>query len=156
MIIARAAGCFSPRFSTARLGAAQNSEHTAGVDGALSMGLHKTASRQRAKTSGLRTPDWSPTMSATRRTSQLRYFIHGRDRVGGKQGEMQGGASPMGLFPVAAMGKQERRNSGCRPWEMTGKIWAPLLGLAAKGDEKAVRGFGFHGEEGRRPRGILG
>jgi hypothetical protein len=27
----------------------------------------------------------------------------------------------MGLFPVAAMGKQERRNSGCRPWEMTKK-----------------------------------
>jgi hypothetical protein len=67
-------------------------------------------------------------MSATRRTSQLRYFIHGRDRVGEKQGEMQGGASPMGLFPVAAMGKQERRNSGHRPWEMTEKIWAPLLG----------------------------
>ena len=54
----------------------------------------------------------------------------------------------MGLFPTAAMGKQERRNSGCRPWEMTGKIWAPLLGLAAKEDEKAERGFGFHGEEG--------
>jgi hypothetical protein len=87
-------------------------------------------------------------MSATRRTSQLCYFIHGRDRVGGKQGEGQGGASPMGLFPVAAMGKQERRNSGCRPWEMTGKIWAPLLGWAAKEDEKAERGFGFHGEEG--------
>jgi hypothetical protein len=86
-------------------------------------------------------------MSATRRTSQLRYFIHGRDRVGEKQGEMQGGASPMGLFPAAAMGKQERRNSGCRPWEMTKKIWAPLLGLAAKGDDKAERGFGFHGEE---------
>jgi hypothetical protein len=33
--------------------AAQNSEHTAGVDGVLSTGLHKTASRQRAKTSGL-------------------------------------------------------------------------------------------------------
>ena len=59
----------------------------------------------------------------------------------------------MGLFPVAAMGKQERRNSGCRPWEMTGKIWAPLLGLAAKGDEKAERGFGFHGEEGGRRKG---
>jgi hypothetical protein len=27
----------------------------------------------------------------------------------------------MGLFPVAAMGKQERRNSGRRPWEMTEK-----------------------------------
>jgi hypothetical protein len=54
----------------------------------------------------------------------------------------------MGLFPVAAMRKQKRRNNGCRPWEMTGKIWAPLLGLAAKGDEKAERGFGFHGEEG--------
>jgi hypothetical protein len=67
---------------------------------------------------------------------------------GGKTGEVQGGASPMGLFPIAAMRKQERRNSGCRPWEMTGKIWAPLLGLAAKEDEKAERGFGFHGEEG--------
>jgi hypothetical protein len=54
----------------------------------------------------------------------------------------------MGLFPVAAMGKQERRNSGCRPWEMTKKIWAPLLGLAAKEDEEAERGFSFHGEEG--------
>jgi hypothetical protein len=61
---------------------------------------------------------------------------------------VQGGASPMGLFPIAAMGKQERRNSGCRPWEMTGKIWAPLLGLAAKEDEKEERGFGFRGEEG--------
>jgi hypothetical protein len=69
-------------------GLRKNSEHTAGVDGALSMGLHKTASRQRAKTSRLRTPNWSPTMSAMRRTSQLRYFIHGRDRVGEKQGEM--------------------------------------------------------------------
>jgi hypothetical protein len=38
-------------------------------------------------------------MSATRQTSQLRYFIHGRDRVGEKQGEMQGGAS-------ASMGKK--------------------------------------------------
>jgi hypothetical protein len=36
------------------IGAAQNSEHTAGVDGALSTGLHKIASRQRAKTSELR------------------------------------------------------------------------------------------------------
>jgi hypothetical protein len=62
----------------------------------------------------------------------------------------------MGLFPVAAMGKQERRNSGYRPWEMTGKIWAPLLGLAAKGDEKAVRGFGFHGEEGGATTGHPG
>jgi hypothetical protein len=28
------------------------------------------------------------------------------------------------------------------------KIWAPLLGWAAKEDEEAERGFSFHGEEG--------
>jgi hypothetical protein len=82
---------------------------------------------------GLRTPDWSPTTSAIRRTSQLRYFIHGRDRAGEQQGEMQGGASPMGLFPVAAMGKQERRNSGRRPWEMTRKNLGAIVGLGSQG-----------------------
>jgi hypothetical protein len=28
----------------------------------------------------------------------------------------------MGLFPTAAVGKHERRNSGCRPWKMARKF----------------------------------
>jgi hypothetical protein len=48
----------------------------------------------------------------------------------------------------------KRCSQGEMPWEMTRKkILAPLLGLAAKGDEKAERGFGFHGEEGGRRKG---
>jgi hypothetical protein len=46
--IARTAGGFSPRVSTARLGAAQNSEHTAGVDGVLFTAQNKAASRAEA------------------------------------------------------------------------------------------------------------
>jgi hypothetical protein len=112
----RTSGGFSPRVSTARLGAAYTR-------------LEPDDECDEANLAAALLHPW-------------------KGSSGGKQGEMQGGASPMGLFPVAAIGKQERRNIGCRPWEMTGKIWAPLLGLAAKGDEKAERGFGFHGEEG--------
>jgi hypothetical protein len=60
--------------------------------------------------------------------------------VGEKQGEVHGRASPMGLFPATAVGKQERRNGGCRPWKMAGKSGRHLgaeggveLGMPAAG-----------------------
>jgi hypothetical protein len=133
MIIARAARCFSPRFSTARLGATQNSEHTAGVDGALSMGLHKTASRQRAKTLGLRTPDWSPTMSATRRTSQLRYFIHGRDRVGGKTGGDAGRGVTHGAVSCCCHGETGKEEQWVSTMGDDCKNLGAIVGLGSQG-----------------------
>jgi hypothetical protein len=87
--IARTAGDFSPRVSTALLGAAYTR-------------LEPDDECDEANLAAALLHPW-------------------KGSSGGKQGEMQGGASPMGLFPAAAMGKQERRNSGCRPWEMTKK-----------------------------------
>jgi hypothetical protein len=101
MIIARAAGCFSPRVSTARLGVAYTRLE----------------------------PD--DECDEANLAAALLHPMKGSS--GGKQGEMQGGASPMGLFPVAAMGKQERRNSGCRPWEMTKKNLGAIVGLGSQG-----------------------
>ena len=111
MIAARGSGCLTTVFDGVADGAAQNSKHPASVDGVLSTGLRKTASQQRAETSG----------AAAHNT----IFPTGIPS-NSQGGRLQGGAMDDGELAAAAVlwGREEeqgprsgRHCSCCFPWE---------------------------------------
>jgi hypothetical protein len=155
MIIARAAGCFSPRFSTvSRMGL--RSEHKSNVtrrgerllamDDGGSLRLLFCGAEGRSRGLG----GIAPAAFHGKKICRAQGTAGGIGWVKKKTDRaLQGDGSGWRLKTT-----DKRCSQGEMPWEMTEKkIWVPLLGLAAKGDEKAERGFGFHGEEGGEGRG---
>jgi hypothetical protein len=133
-------GGFSPRVSTARLGATQNSEHTAGVDGVLLTAPHKAASRAEAlglllttRKSGRRkqqgeTPEQWRARSRGRRRS-ARWSLAGASRASeGGKGAVHGWENLARTAPMPIWNREGRKEgstievcwsamgTGVRPW----------------------------------------
>jgi hypothetical protein len=135
VIAARGSGCLTTVFDGVVDGAAQNSKHPVSVDGVLSTGLRKTASQQRAETSGAAAhntifPTGIPWNSQGGRlqgapwttASSLRLLFCGEKKRGAGKGA------------VWALGwGMEQRRSGSRACHGAGARAQGILGAVAAG-----------------------
>jgi hypothetical protein len=135
VIAARGSGCLTTVFDGVADGAAQNSKHPVSVDGVLSTGLRKTASQQRAETSGAAAhntifPTGIPWNSQGGRlqgapwttASSLRLLFCGEKKRGAGKGA------------VWALGwGMEQRRSGSRACHGAGARAQGILGAVAAG-----------------------
>jgi hypothetical protein len=159
---ARVAGCLTEGRRCRERVCAKNSEYTAGVDDALSMGLHKTASRQRAKL-GLRrsavelaagilwapwTVSWAALASRHGWSSDGGKCCHGRGvwlssmavQISGAAGIVLGAETWRGAKgKIAGRHGRKRWASCCSPWTTAARCCCCFMG------KRGGEGPGQHG-----------